>query len=142
MYANETFPFMKTPIYLVNQLASIWDTQCDLAGLPSGNILQIQCIPKNRIKQMFQWHICFQYTERCHPDQITQVVQPFQQQYIDDTINSGIMSKPGNGGFMHSCHLGAYWNSVDPTKGPVWQAINVGGVSMQQAIGTWWNSPT
>eukprot|EP01050_Picozoa_sp_SAG11_P028538 SAG11_NODE_7663_length_1113_cov_1.415187_1_plen_56_part_10 len=27
---NESLPFIQTPLYLVNQLASIWDTFCNI----------------------------------------------------------------------------------------------------------------
>ena len=30
LYVNETLPFVATPLYLVNQLASIWDTFCNI----------------------------------------------------------------------------------------------------------------
>ena len=33
LYANESLPILKTPIFVVNQLASIWDTQCGIDGM-------------------------------------------------------------------------------------------------------------
>ena len=39
--ANETLPFVKTPVFAVNQLLSTWDAQCMEEGQNSGNILQV-----------------------------------------------------------------------------------------------------
>ena len=50
LYVNETYPFLKTPTFAVQQLASIFDTQCNLAGqvyeLAQGvsAMLQVDCI--------------------------------------------------------------------------------------------------
>ena len=50
LYVNETLPFLKTPTFAVQQLASIFDTQCNLAGqvyeLAQGvsAMLQVECI--------------------------------------------------------------------------------------------------
>ena len=95
-----------------------------------------------RQKNIFEWHIWFQYSARCTGAQVSDVIVPFQQQYIDE-IGSGLMSRPGNGGFLHSCLLGAYWNTqykkADmPAAKAIWQILEIGGVSMQQAISGWW----
>ena len=47
---------------------------------------------------------CFQYTDKCSSQQVTGVIAPFQQQYIDEY--KAFAAKDGNGGFFHSCHLG------------------------------------
>eukprot|EP01051_Picozoa_sp_SAG22_P008057 SAG22_NODE_594_length_8738_cov_20.249219_5_plen_111_part_00 len=48
---------------------------------------------------------------------------------------------------MHSCYLGSYFNenfgTTSPTElpraeGGVWNQIEIGGVTMQQAIAKWW----
>merc|ERR1712232_1313485 len=113
-----------------------------MGGMDANNILQIQCIPNTRTTN--HWHICFQYVERCSGDQVSNSIIPFQKEYISDTLTSGIMDKPGNGGFYHSCHLGSYWNSAFTKPGGkeagIWQLISIGGVTMQQAITNWWTA--
>ena len=121
MYVNETLPFVKTPLYLVNQLASIWDTFCNIDGAMVQNALQISCTPHGDFSIM-EWHYCFQYVSGgrvkgggqrgCTAQEIIGVVNPMQEQYINDTLKSGLMARPGNGGFYHSCHSGGYWVSA------------------------------
>ena len=43
IYANESLPFVKTPIFAVQQMPGTWDYQCMYEGIPNGNILQVQC---------------------------------------------------------------------------------------------------
>ena len=60
LYVNETLPFVTTPIYLVNQMASIWDTFCNIDGVETDDALQISCTPHGDFAIM-EWHYCFQY---------------------------------------------------------------------------------
>ena len=106
MYLNETLSEIKTPAFLVNQLASIFDTQCNLAGsiIDMGQgfaaILQLKCITGEG-----PWHECFQYSDKCSGGprgQVLGVIKPFQQQLIDETAS--FTGSAGNGAFYHSCH--------------------------------------
>jgi hypothetical protein len=99
--------------------------------------LQISCTPHGDFAIM-EWHYCFQYVNHgrprtCTAPQIMYVVRPFQEQYIDETLASGLMNRTGNGAFIHSCHSGGYWVSADGPKGE-WNMISVDNVTMQQAV--------
>jgi hypothetical protein len=104
LYVNESLPYITTPTFAVQQMASIWDTQCNLAGqiyqMSQGAfaMLQVACIVGKS-----DWHICFQYSDGCSAAQVEGIIAPFQQQYIDEYKQ--FATKPGNGGFFHSCHL-------------------------------------
>eukprot|EP01052_Picozoa_sp_SAG31_P004248 SAG31_NODE_174_length_21353_cov_23.387974_18_plen_72_part_00 len=49
LYVNETMPYVKTPTFLVQQLASFWDCGCNLDGMILGldqgrnAMLQLKC---------------------------------------------------------------------------------------------------
>ena len=150
MYANESLGELQTPTFLVNQLASISDTQCNLAGTIIGMgqgfdaIMQLKCITGEGA-----WHECFQYSDKCSAGQVLGVIKPFQQQLIDETAS--FTGAAGNGAFYHSCHNGAYWYSAyqKPDNGSItfpmtsiWNQFGIGGKSMQQAITAWWGAPT
>ena len=156
LYVNETLGDITTPTFAVQQQASIFDTQCNIAAevisVDAGRdaILMVQCIAGRG-----QWHICFQYSERCTAAQLTGVVAPFQQQYVDDYTRGNFHAKPGNGGFFHSCHLGAYWETGWRKPEPagakwtsMWNQIKLDGYgakgpragTMQAAISAWWGS--
>jgi hypothetical protein len=90
MYVNESYPFIRTPTFAVQQMASIFDTQCNLAGqvyeLSQGvsAMLQLDCI----VGRGSPWHECFQYIDKCSQQQVTGIIAPFQQQYIDEVRTS------------------------------------------------------
>lgn len=146
LYVNNTLPFIATPLFPVQQMNSVWDTQCAYDGEPWGGILQVTCSLENHEYAMP--YVCGQYTDLCPKETIAAWWVPAQKQYISDYTRSGAHQKPGNGGFFHSCYLGAYINSdfisTDPTKVPraangIWNEIVVGGKTMQQAVSEWWN---
>eukprot|EP01052_Picozoa_sp_SAG31_P004247 SAG31_NODE_174_length_21353_cov_23.387974_17_plen_159_part_00 len=113
---------------------------------------------------MRRWEICFQYTRRCNPQQIELAIAPFQRQYVREM--APFISQPGNGGFLHSCHLGGMWETAAqrwsdnqykppqpfqpkrPAGWPAgynmtsyWNMISIGNVSMSQSVSNWWNQP-
>merc|ERR1712061_884725 len=47
LYVNNTLPFITTPLFPVQQLNSVWDTQCAWDGEPWGGILQVTCSLEN-----------------------------------------------------------------------------------------------
>jgi hypothetical protein len=93
----------------------------------------------------FTTYQCAQYPDHCLKTLVTHWINPLQQSYLD------IVSASGHGGFVHSCFLGAYWNSP-PYPNPVlaalpedkggtgnqtrmwWHQIRIGGVSMYDAM--------
>merc|ERR1719201_2783616 len=146
LYANETLPYIKTPIFAVQQLVSVWDAQCMYEGQGSGNILQIAC--SQRGNYFRAQYTCVQYPDLCSPQIVADWWAPAQQQYLDDYTRSGVHAKAGNGGFCHQCYLGSYFQesfgSTNQAKVPrpttgVWNEITVGGLTMQAAISKWWN---
>ena len=101
LYVNESLPYIKASLFAVNQMLSVWDSQCQIEGIPVPSILQVACSLKGP-----GWATarqCNQYPEYCDSAYIGNVTAPKQQQYIDDYARSGAQAKPGNGGFFHSC---------------------------------------
>ena len=77
-----------------------------------------------------EWHYCFQYVNHGRPrhcigPQITYVIKPLQEQYVNETIASGFLARPGNGAYFHSCHSGGYWVSAGNAKLGEWNMISV-----------------
>ena len=161
LYVNESMPFITTPTFLVQQLASFWDTACILdggiIGLDQGRdaMLQLKC------RKSGIWEICFQYARRCNPEQVSLAIIPYQQQYVREM--TPLLSRSGNGGFLHSCHLGGYWETAAqrwadnqykppqpfkpqrPASWPAgfntssyWKQLAIGGTTMQQSVTQWW----
>merc|ERR1740117_1183354 len=54
---------------------------------------------------------------------------------FDDKMHLGeTYSQPGNGAFVHSCHMHC------EAQSPYYNTIEINGVTMQQAVSKWWNS--
>ena len=130
-------------------MPAVWDTQCMFDGtLLPGSILQIAC--SNHHIDMYD---CAQYSDLCKPELVRDYLLPAQKIYVGDAAPLG--AKKGSGGFMHTCFLGAYFfnnykkNFTDnkgqhhvtpPDKLGIWQQIEVGGISMRDAISRWWHA--
>ena len=86
-------------------------------GVETDSAVQISCTPHGDFAIM-EWHYCFQYVNHgrprtCTAPQIIYVVKPLQEQYVNETVASGFLTRPGNGAYFHSCHSGGYWVSAD-----------------------------
>ena len=101
LYVNESLPYINSSLFAVNQMLSVWDSQCQIEGIPTPGVLQVHCSLKGP-----GWATarqCNQYPEYCTSSYIGNITAPYQQQYIDDYARSGTHAKGGNGGFFHSC---------------------------------------
>eukprot|EP01051_Picozoa_sp_SAG22_P006303 SAG22_NODE_406_length_10984_cov_28.344970_15_plen_281_part_00 len=134
LYANETLPFVETPVFAVQQMPGVWDYQCMYEGIPNGNILQIGCSCRTRSCGGLSKYHCVQYPDLCDGGTVESFTIPLQQAYLQNFATVGV--KPGNGGFFFSCYLGAYFNSNFASTAPaqvprpmdgIWNQIEVGG---------------
>ena len=144
---NESLGFVKTPLFVVQQIPATWTLQCELDGVPSGNILQIAC--NNHNASMAPLTKCVEYPDRCDPAVVRDYMVPLQQQLLREFAHSPIASLRTTGQFYHHCYLGSYWEeaagTTNGTKVPrpvdsVWNQISIGGITMRQAIEAWWDS--
>lgn len=42
LYVNETLPHINSSLFAVNQMLSVWDSQCQIEGIPDPGILQVR----------------------------------------------------------------------------------------------------
>eukprot|EP01052_Picozoa_sp_SAG31_P011978 SAG31_NODE_690_length_12796_cov_4.634559_10_plen_1106_part_00 len=137
LYVNETLPYINASLFAVNQMLSVWDSQCQIEGIPAPNsILQVHCSLKGP-----GWATarqCNQYPEFCTSDYVGNITAPYQQQYVEDYARSRTHTRVGNGGFFHSCYLGSYFQSGWEGTA-IWNIISIGGLTMREAISNWWH---
>ena len=67
-------------------------------------MLQVACSAHGNY--FFTTYQCAQYPDHCLPTIVEYWINPLQEKYISDVVASG------HPGFVHSCFLGAYWNSA------------------------------
>merc|ERR1711879_372311 len=81
------------------------------------------------------WKSCSSEVESCNTSQIGKM-NTYTSDFIADWSHASTADRPSNGAFIYSCHT-----HTSELSSHDFGAIRVGDVTMQQAIGHWWNSP-
>lgn len=137
LYLNASLPHVTSPLFLVQQLSAVWDSQCMFEGAaPTDNLMQVECSKSSSTYE--HYYTCVQYPDLCSPFIVSNFSIPLQHEY-SSYANTSILN--GNGYFLHSCYLGVYSMSGRGNTS-VWNIITVGGVTLQQAISLWWTNST
>ena len=100
LWANESLPHVKTPLFAVQQAPGVWDMQCMLDGQPVANVLQLGCASHNT--SMLPFTKCVQYPDRCDPKVVREYMVPLQKLYVEE-YRASLRGRPHSGGFYHSC---------------------------------------
>ena len=150
--ADESLKYVKTPMFLVQQMPGVFDYQCLYDGAAVGCpgpecILQTSCSMHGGRRFMGTYD-CVQYIDVCSPDIVRNFSVPLQQKYLDVYKAAGGHTRAGGGGFMHGCYLGSYFfetygkssSQINISFSGVWNQIAVGGKTMQLAISQWWDA--
>eukprot|EP01060_Flectonema_neradi_P011373 TRINITY_DN1845_c1_g1_i1.p1 TRINITY_DN1845_c1_g1~~TRINITY_DN1845_c1_g1_i1.p1 ORF type:complete len:463 (+),score=84.81 TRINITY_DN1845_c1_g1_i1:80-1468(+) len=126
------FPLIKrTKFYAMEQAWGTWGSFCLVNGKmaydPNWDGWVMECDPRDG-----SLHICVEYGWECPPDYVTNYVNTYINNTNRTFTEPGILTKPTNGGFMHSCHLG-------PEDGLsyYWRSIEIDGVSLQESVHRW-----
>ena len=82
-------------------------------------------------------HACVEYGWECSDVQFTALVLPYQQHVLQSFASLPFLSRPGNGAFMHSCHLGD-----EDMLGVFFNSIRVlpSNTTAQQRLSQWWKA--
>lgn len=118
----------------------MWDLHCNFEGGGPGvgpfpDL--ISCSRKGNY--FFLQYECAQYPNNCNDKLVSGWEIPLQQKYIAD------VSASGHPGFVHTCFLGAYFNSPPFPNNVLmknttwWNQIAIDGTTMRDAITAWWN---
>ena len=132
LYAAQELEFVKTPLFLLQQLTATWTMQVLMDGTPNPkSILQVQGSVRGPS------YNCAQYSDFCPPPIVGEYIVPAQQQVLAAAAN--------HAGFLHGCYLGVYLYSGMNTRTPgkikgIWRIIKIGGKTIQQAITDWWEA--
>ena len=59
LWVNESLPYIQSSVFAVNQMASVWDSQCILEGQAVDNVLQMGCSVNNHYER--DYRTCNQY---------------------------------------------------------------------------------
>ena len=125
VFAQDVFPSIQHPIFVINSAFDIWQSCCIWAGAV-GNPINGGC---GAAKSFYG---CAHDIETCSVSQVN-----LAQQYADDFVatltSSQTLRNTQNGAFIHTCmtHCEAFTDS--------WSALEIQGTTMQRAVSLWWN---
>ena len=80
------------------------------------------------------WQACAGDPEKCSNSQ-TGLMNQYIKDFDDIMQGTQTYKSTGNGAFIHSCHT-----HCEGQKDHSWNGFKINGVSMQEAMGAWWNS--
>eukprot|EP00929_Paragymnodinium_shiwhaense_P009220 TRINITY_DN113303_c0_g1_i1.p1 TRINITY_DN113303_c0_g1~~TRINITY_DN113303_c0_g1_i1.p1 ORF type:complete len:464 (-),score=47.79 TRINITY_DN113303_c0_g1_i1:219-1436(-) len=131
-FAEHVYEHIEAPVFLLNSALDQFQSTCiytsDFPDNYPHTSVNCNCSAADSRGP------CSVNTEACSAKQIESMNQ-YMVDFDDVMQNAGkTYRKQGNGAFIHSCH----------THGEAlqagWNAIEVNGVSMQQAVSLWWHS--
>ena len=140
LYLNASLPHVSAPLFLIQQMGAVWDFQCAYEGAaPTDSLMQVQCSKSSSTYE--RYYTCVQYPDLCSAAIVANFSIPLQRVYSAYANASALAPGKGRGGgyFLHSCYLGVYSLSGRGNTS-VWNIISVGGVTMREAVSTWWAS--
>jgi hypothetical protein len=82
------------------------------------------------------WPNCINSLSNCNSTQI-QLMDVYRNSFVSIITNTSTFHNNGNGAFIHSCYNHCGFRSSN-----WWNTVKINGVTMQQAVSKWWNSPT
>ena len=111
---------LKASMSVVNDSAFDTGLHCDMGGRAGHSM-----------------HACVEYGWECSDVQFTALVLPYQQHVLQSFASLPFLSRPGNGAFMHSCHLGD-----EDMLGVFFNSIRVlpSNTTAQQRLSQWWKA--
>eukprot|EP00754_Rhynchopus_humris_P014953 Rhum_TRINITY_DN14421_c0_g1::Rhum_TRINITY_DN14421_c0_g1_i5::g.88020::m.88020/K19882/NOTUM; O-palmitoleoyl-L-serine hydrolase len=133
--APHTYPYIKTPIMVLNSAMDSWQSTCILGSATVPNFPNQTGAENGLCSAVPGYNKCLRDPEtECSAGQV-----PAVNSYIDSFMASmraaPTFTKPGNGAFIHSCHL----HCESETR--AFSRIEIDGVRMRDALALWWRDP-
>ena len=133
MISTEGFALVESKMFVFAQAWGTFGSFCLVNAEyffdPNWDGWHVQCDPHTK-----SLHECVEYGWQCSQAYLDEFVNPYIEE-ITKVFNSGPLSRAGNGGYAHSCHLGS-----EDIGGPFFDTILIDGVTPQKAVDDWWAS--
>lgn len=118
IYATNAFSHVKVPTFLVNPGIDEWQVVLQVKSVEDETAM-FKCMRSDGFKD-------------CDSEQLNRM-RAFHLD-IESQLRS-LLHSSGNGAFLHSCP--SHINAIDDVQ---WTSLKVRNLSMQQAVGDWWNT--
>ena len=129
-FAEEVYPLVETPMFLLQSVYDSWQTRCILSAMPvdpAHGDVSYNCSAAPG------WANCSLNVSACSDAQVLGSVVPYGRALAASVFVMGVNKSqaPGSGGYLDSCHTHV------EAGGSGFSTIAIGGVTMQQAFATW-----
>jgi hypothetical protein len=116
IFANASYAYTQAPIFPLNSAIDKWQM---------GNVFDMDPFCAGGTTGQF---------DNCTRQQLVQL-NGWATDFMADLQRTPTFTRPGNGGFVESCleHVTA--------QGAGYDVVEIGGVTMQQALTAWWRAP-
>lgn len=129
-FAEVSYAHIESPVMPLNSALDSWQTGCIYTSEPVDH----NSTANGNCASAPGWRACASDPEQCDGTQMG-VMDQYEVDFQAKLSSSGTYSRAGNSAFIHSCHTHC------EAQGGQFNSITVNGVSMQQAVSTWWNEP-
>ena len=134
--APHTYPYITTPIMVLNSAMDAWQSRCILGSAAVPNFPNQTGVENGLCSAVPGYNKCLRDPEKkCSAGQV-----PAVNNYIDSFMAAmqaaPTFTKPGNGAFIHSCDV-----HCEAQSSHYYSGIEVDGVRMRDALAKWWHDP-
>ena len=120
-FAEQRFPFVQTPTFVLNSAMDYFQTSCILAG----RVRSSGCVP------IPGWEACRLNLNNCSDQQMSQMIA-FERDFITAFRKSAERAIATSGAFLYSCHNHVAGDSE------LFNRVAVAGQTMSDALREWW----
>lgn len=146
--AQGVYPHISAPVFLLNSVYDAWSTACILGASAvaattssNGNCSTFpawqQCLGESSdINNHPSISVLLLSPNNCSGAQIRTLNSVWREGFLDAIQRSPTFTRPGNGAFLHTCHI--HCSGLFDETPDSYHLIRIGNVSIQQAIRQWW----
>ena len=132
--APHTYPYITTPIMALNSAMDSWQSACIMGSIMVPNFPNQTGVENGLCSQQPEYENCLRYPDTHCPASQVSVFNNYADNFMAAMWEAPTFTKPGNGAFIHSCHL-----HCEASSG-FYDQIAVNGVVMKDAVYKWWHS--
>lgn len=134
-FAARAYAHVEAPIFALNSALDSWQTKCIFAARLEPGFPEQNGTGNGRCAAVPGWSRCSEDPEACNATQMG-VMNQYIEDFKRDMLTAGeTWRRDGNGAFIDSCHM-----HCEAQVDHAWSTIAIGGVTMQQALSSWWKS--
>jgi len=129
IFAENTFPYIQTPIFPLNSMYDTWQLACIVTST----------INPEACSAFPEWTACMSNPEACNSTQVEYLNQ-FHNTFLTRFVTNPTFGSANNGAFLDSClgHCEADPYDISGINVNDWSSMTIAGVDATTAVGNWY----